>query len=58
MTVSASRKDLIKLDGFHERGNPSPIAGMKDSLKNTLPLDGKKPYGLYWSGNPFPLTVM
>ena len=34
VTVSASRKELSsKVDGFHYRGNPSPIAGMKDSLK-------------------------
>ena len=28
---------------------------MKDSLKNTFPLDGKKGYGLYQPENPFPL---
>ena len=48
MTVSASRKELSsKVDGFNYRENPSPIAGMKDSLKNTFPLDEKKTYGFY-----------
>ena len=48
VTVSVSKKELsIKIDGFHERENPSPIAGMKDSLKNTFPLDGKRAYHLY-----------
>ena len=43
VTVSACRKELSsKVDGFHYRQYPSPIAGMKDSLKNTFPLDGKK----------------
>ena len=47
MTVSASRKKLsIKVDGLHEKGNPSPIAGMKDSFKNIFPLDGEKSF--YW----------
>ena len=31
---------------------------MKDSLKNTCPLDGKKAYGLYLPENPFPLPGM
>ena len=31
---------------------------MKDSLKNTFPLDGKKSYGLYWPENAFPLLGM
>ena len=48
VTVSASRKELSsKVDGFHYRENPSPIAEMKDLLKNIFPLDGKKAYGLY-----------
>ena len=48
MTVSASRKELSsKVDNFHQRENPSPIAGMKDSLKNAFALDEKKAYGLY-----------
>ena len=43
VTVSASRKDLSsKADGLQRRKNPSPKAGMKASLKNTFPLDGKK----------------
>ena len=47
MTVSASRKNLsIKVDGLHEKGNPSPIAEMKDSLKSIFPLDGEKSF--YW----------
>ena len=34
VTVSASRKELSsKLDPFHQRKNPSPIAGTKDSLQ-------------------------
>ena len=34
MTVWASRKELSsKVDGFHKGENPSPIAGIKDSLK-------------------------
>ena len=42
VTVSASRKELSsKADSFQEKENP-PIAGMKDSLKNTFPLDGRK----------------
>ena len=28
---------------------------MKDSLKDTFSLDGKKAYGLYYPENPFPL---
>ena len=48
MTVSASRKELSsKVDNFHQGENPSPIAGMKDSLRNAFPLDEKKAYGLY-----------
>ena len=48
VTVSVSRKELLsKVDGFQERKNPSAIAGMKDSLKNTFPLDRKKAYRLY-----------
>ena len=31
---------------------------MKDMLKNTTPLDGKKVYGLYLPENPFPLPRM
>ena len=31
---------------------------MKDLLKNTFPLYGKKAYGLYKPENPFPLTGM
>ena len=31
---------------------------MKDSLKNTFPLDGKKAYGLHEPNNPFPLPGM
>ena len=43
MTVSASRKNISsKVDGFHYRENPVPLAGMKDSFKNTFPLDVKK----------------
>ena len=43
VTVSTSRKELSsKVDGFNYRENPSSIAGMKDSLKNTFPLDEKK----------------
>ena len=39
VTVSASRKELSsKVDRFHQRENPSPIAGNKDLLKNTVPL--------------------
>ena len=42
MTVWTSRKELSKkLDGFHYRENPSSIAEMKHSLKNTFPLDQK-----------------
>ena len=29
---------------------------MKDSLKNTFPLDGKKVYGVYKPEDPLPLT--
>ena len=48
VTVSASRKELSsKVDAFHQIENPSPIAEMKDSLKNTFPLDRKKAYGLF-----------
>ena len=43
VTVSASRKNISsKVDGFHYRENPVPLAGMKDSFKNTFPLDVKK----------------
>ena len=46
--VSASRKELSsKVDGFHQIENPSAIAEIKDSLKNTFPLDRKKAYGLF-----------
>ena len=31
---------------------------MKNSLKNTFPLDGKRAYGLYKPENPFPLPGM
>ena len=31
---------------------------MKDSLKNTFPLDGKKAYGLYFPENQFLLVRM
>ena len=31
---------------------------MKDSLKDTFSLDGKKAYGLYYPENPFPLPGM
>ena len=31
---------------------------MKDSLKNTFTLDGKKAYRLYYPENPFPLPGM
>ena len=31
---------------------------MKDSLKNTFPMDGKKAYGLYEPENIFPLPRM
>ena len=59
VTVSASRKELSsKVEGFHQRENPSTIAGMKDSIKNTFPLDGKKAYRLYWPENPCPLPGM
>ena len=48
MTVSASKKELSsKVDAFHQKENPSPIPEMKDSLKNTFPLEGKKAYGLH-----------
>ena len=48
VTVSASRKELSsKVDGLHFSKNPSPKAGMKDSLKNKFPLGGEKNYGLY-----------
>ena len=43
MTVSASRKKLSsKVTVSIREKNPSPIAGMKDSFKNTFPLDKKK----------------
>ena len=42
VTVSASKKELSsKVDVFHYIGNPSPIAVMNDSLKNTFPLYGE-----------------
>ena len=48
VTVSATRKELSsKVDCFYYRENPSPIAEMKDSLKNTFPLARKKDHGLY-----------
>ena len=31
---------------------------MKNSLKNSFPLNGKKAYGLDYSENPFPLPGM
>ena len=40
--VLPSRKELSsKADGFQERENPFPVAGIKDLLKNTFPLYGK-----------------
>ena len=48
VTVSAGRKELSsKIDGFYYTKNSFPIAGMRDLLKNTFALDGKKAYGLY-----------
>ena len=42
VTISASRKvQSSKVGGYHLRENLSPIAGTKDSLKNTFPLDKK-----------------
>ena len=59
MTVSAGRKELSsKVDGFYYTKNSFPIAGMRDLLKNTFALDGKKAYGLYLPENPFPLPGM
>ena len=41
--VSASRKKLLsKVTVSIREKNPSPIAGMKDSFKNTFPLDRTK----------------
>ena len=43
VTISASRKvQSSKVGGYHLRENLSPIAGTKDSLKNTFPIEGKK----------------
>ena len=45
MTVSASRKKLSsKVTVSIREKNPSPIAGMKDSFKNTFPLDRKRSF--------------
>ena len=45
MTVSASRKKLSsKVTVSIREKNPSPIAGMKDSFKNTFPLGRKKSF--------------
>ena len=59
VTVLASRKELSsKVYGLHFSKNPSPKAGMKDSLKNKFPLGGEKNYGLYQLENLFPLPGM
>ena len=43
VTVSASSKKLLsKVTVFISEQNLSPIAGMKDTFKNTFPLDRKK----------------
>ena len=43
MTVFASRKALSgKVTDSITKKNPPPIAGMKDSFKNTFSLDRKK----------------
>ena len=45
MTVSASRKKLSsKVTVSIREKNPSPIAGMKDSFKNTFPRDRKRSF--------------
>ena len=45
MAVSASRKKLSsKLPVFIRGKNPFPIARMKDSFKNTFPLDIKRSF--------------
>ena len=46
VTVLSGRKELSsKVNSCQKRENPSPVAGMKDSLKNTYGL--KKAYGLH-----------
>ena len=43
VTVLASRKELSSIvDSFQKRANPSPIAGMKDSLKKYVTTRRKK----------------
>ena len=45
ITVCASRKKLSsKVTVFIREKNPSPIAGMKNSFKNTFPLDRKRSF--------------
>ena len=45
MAVSASRKNLSsKVTVSIREKNPSPIAGIKDSFKNTFSLDRKKAF--------------
>ena len=45
VTVSTSRKKLSsKVTVFIREKYPSPMAGMKDSFKNTFPLDRKKAF--------------
>ena len=65
MTVSASRKKLSsKVTVSIREKNPSPIARMKDSFKDTFPLDRKEasPAGvyekLYKPESSFPLPGM
>ena len=44
VTLSASKKNLSHRRFPQQRDNPSPIAGMKDSFKNTFPLDNKNAF--------------
>ena len=54
MTVSASRKEISsKIDGFYQREYPPPMAGMKNSSKNTFRIDQKKAYGFYEAQDRF-----
>ena len=50
MTVFDSRKKLSnKVTGSNRGKNPSPIAAMKGSFKNTFALDRKKSFTRQWS---------